>query len=216
MALSTSPLVSPALGWSYDSRPGVNRYRNPQGQFVSAQQIVTLRNDFLTARSAITASLAAQVASGEISADQWESAMQAEIKTTLGVEYAFGRGGLTNMTPADWDALGALVADRYDYLADFAADIADGRLSEAQITARSDLYIGAGVGAYERGAASASDVDLPVYPGDDCLGLTNCRCSWQMSLAEDGSVEAYWIAEPDACEVCAGHADEFNPWTQDA
>ncbi len=209
----TTADAATALAWSYDT--AASRYRDAStGQFVSSQTVTNLRNDFLDTRAQTVADLASQVANGDITLAAWETAMRDEIKLTLGVEYVFGRGGLDQMTPEDFDTLGNFVAGQFGYLNDFAGDIEDGTLSEAEIADRAGMYLGAGVGAYERGAAAASDIDLPIYPGDDCLGMTNCRCSWTFDMAEDGSIEAYWIAEADACEVCADHADEFNPLTE--
>jgi 2'-5' RNA ligase len=200
-----------ALGWQYDTSS--SRYRSQDGRYVSSDTIRQLRNDFLDAQALKTAQLAAAVSSGSVSVGEWEASMREVVQTTLGVEYVFGRGGLDQMTADDWDAVGALVADQFGYLNGFASAIADGDLNEAQIAARSDLYIGSGIGAYERGAASATDVELPVYPGDDCEGGNNCRCSWELEPTDGGGLEATWVAEDDdrTCDVCSAHAQEWSP-----
>lgn len=201
----------PALAWSYST--SANRYRSPNGQFIGAEAIRNLRNDFLDARAAASRQLAADLASDKLSLDQWEQAMRDHIQVTHGVEYVFGRGGLDQMQPKDWDTLGKLVADQWKFLNGFSQGISTGTLSEADIGARAELYNGAATQAYEQGAVSASGApDLDQYPGDGqtiCLG--NCRCSLQIDSTEDGGWEVTWIAESGACEDCAGMADDWNP-----
>lgn len=211
------PVAAPdALAWTYDSRPGVGRYRHgPSGRFVGSQQIKALRDNFLTARSTNARDLASQLASGDLSVSAWETAMREQIKLVHGVEFAFGRGGLDQMTATDWQTVGGLVADQWQYLNSFAGDIADGTLSEDAIGARSDLYVGAATEAYERGAASAEGMpELDQYPGDgqtQCLG--RCRCSLLIEVNDDvgGGWLVTWQAEADACEDCAGMADDWSP-----
>lgn len=172
-----------------------------------------LRDELLAALALLVAGLAEDLATGSITLDEWESAMRDQIKDALGMAYVFGRGGLDQMTDADWHALSGLVVAAYMYLDQFATDIEQSLLSEAAIAARSEMYIGAGVGAYERGQASALDLYLPVYPGDDCEGMTNCRCWWDVNELGDGSMEAIWHCEDDkeSCDVCIAHGEEFNP-----
>jgi hypothetical protein len=172
-----------------------------------------LRDELLGSLAFLVQDLAGELADGSITLEDWEDEMRDQIKNALGAAYVFGRGGLGQMTDGDWETLSKLVVVAYMHLDQFAFDIEQARLSEAVIAARSELYIGAGVGAYERGAAAEMDLDLPVYPGDDCEGMTNCRCGWDLQDQEDGSIEAYWICESDkeSCDTCLGHAEEFNP-----
>ena len=172
-----------------------------------------IRDELLAALALLVAGLAADLADGSITLEQWESAMRDQIKTALGTAYVFGRGGIDQMTDADWQALSALVVSAYMYLDQFAMDIEASLLSEAAIAARSELYVGAGVGAYERGQAAALDLYLPVYPGDDCDGMTRCRCWWDVNDLGDGSMEAIWHCEDDSesCDTCIAHGDEYNP-----
>jgi hypothetical protein len=210
------PEVTIPTDWQFDA--SISRYRNTStGQFVGSQAVTQLRNDFLDAQLQVVADLTRQFNSGVVSLSAWQTAMQEAIKVTLGVEYVFGRGGLNQITPADLDVLSGLVAAQFDYLSNFAQAIDDGALSGPQIAARADMYLGAGVGAYERGAAAASGIDLPEYPGEACDGLTNCRCAWLIDLAEDGSIEAFWICENDtaSCSACIENGDTYNPWTQE-
>jgi hypothetical protein len=198
------------LNWTYDER--LSRYRQgSSGRFLSSDDVRQLRDGFLDAQAAKTAKLASDLAKGSLHIGQWEAGMREAIKATVGVEYVFGRGGLDRMTPKDFAAAGDLVAAQFKFLNNFAADIESGRLSEAGIAARASMYTGSAVSAYERGAAAAEDIVLPVYPGDDCLGHGRCRCSWLLEHELNGDVKATWITEASPCRVCSDHAFTYNP-----
>ena len=172
-----------------------------------------LRDELLAGLALLVSGLASDLADGTITLEEWETSMRDQIKMALGAAYVFGRGGLDQMTDADWQALSLLVINAYMYLDQFAMDIEASLLSEAAIAARSELYVGAGVGAYERGQASAYDVFLPEYPGDTCSGRTNCRCSWSLEPQDDGSIDAYWVCEDDeaSCDNCIANGQQYNP-----
>src|SRR5437016_3042251 len=111
---------------------------------MSAEAVVRLRDEFLDARIVRTRELAANLADDKITLGEWEGGMREEVKTTIGVEYAFGRGGMNRMQSEDFNQIGSLVADHFKFLNKFAGDIAGGGMSEAAIASRSALYIGAG------------------------------------------------------------------------
>lgn len=199
------------LAWSYSTT--ANRYRAPDGKFIGAEQVRNLRDTFLDVRMQNVRGLAASLGSDAMSLPEWETAMRQEIKLTHGVEYVFGRGGLDQMTSDDLTHLGSLVTDQYKFLNAFANDISTGTMSEAEIGARSELYIGTATGAYERGAAMASgDPSLRQYPGDGqtpCGG--RCRCSLLIETNATGWL-VYWIAAASrACRGCREMAGTWAP-----
>ena len=51
-----------------------------------------------------------------------------------------------------------MLADQYRYLDGFAAEIAEGKLSEAQIARRSEMYMNSSREAYERGQKRAMEI----------------------------------------------------------
>lgn len=82
----------------------------------------------------------------------------------------------------------------------------------AQIAARARLYAGAVVAAFERGRAAAHGVELPEYPGDRCLGQSNCRCSWDVRETPEAT-EATWVTGgAGPCAVCADNAERYDPY----
>jgi hypothetical protein len=86
------------------------------------------------------------------------------------------------MTYADWGSIGGMLAEQYGHLDNFAAVLGD--LSEAQIMARSKMYINSGREAYERAHARVA------------AGL--------------GFDEEIWVIDPfaDNCDDCLALAEE--------
>ena len=114
------------------------------------------------------------VGNGMMNPRDWHEMMREEIKREYIREYMLGRGGRGSMTQADWGSVGGMLADQYRYLKDFAKLVSEGKLSEAQIRARSAMYINSAREGFERGQARAFGIpELPAYPGD---GQTICLC----------------------------------------
>lgn len=159
--------------WQYSR--SARRFRDTRsGQFLSATKIIDLRDGFQDRRRSTVVALTRQLANEEISVQQWEAEMTQAIRETFSAQYALGRGGLNSMTDADWLAADDLVQAQRQFLRAFAEDIAAGRLSEAQISARAKLYHSASIQAYERGRAAAFGVSLPAHPAD---GSTPCKAN---------------------------------------
>jgi len=110
--------------------------------------------------------------------------MREAIKDEYTQQYLLGRGGLSQMTQADWGSIGGMVADQYRYLGGFAREVAVGNLSEAQVAARSRMYINSGREAFERARGrtedEADEVAWTLNPAEhcpDCLDLA--ALGWQ-------------------------------------
>ena len=133
-----------------------------------------------------TGDWANQVASGELDVGSWQSMMRKEIKTRYIQQYLAGRGGVGPMTQADYGSIGGMIADQYRYLDRFASEIAEGKLSEAQIAQRSEMYLNSSREAYERGQKRAMEIaglkqvawiNTPGEICPDCLELADL--GWQ-------------------------------------
>lgn len=88
------------------------------------------------------------------------------------------------MTPADWGSTGGIIADQYRYLGGFAREVAAGTLTEAQVAARSRMYINSGREAFERAKGrteeEADEAAWTLTPAEhcpDCLDLA--ALGWQ-------------------------------------
>lgn len=196
--------------WSASSR----RYRGPDGKYLSAADSIDLRNDFADRQRTLAAELASKLASDELTVQEWERQMRSAVKSTYGTEYLFGRGGRNAMAVDERPALAALIKEQHDFLNRFAADVADGKLSAAQIAARSQLYFAGAVQAYERGRVAAyAGLHLSTYPGDGTQACkSRCRC--HLDISEDGdSYRVFWRLNPAAehCESCTGLASSWSP-----
>lgn len=203
------------MTWYWDR--AVGRYRNPDGTFLSAQRVLDLRNAVVDKAQADARAISARLSSGEITSARFVMEMRDLIKTSYGAQYVFGRGGFKQMADSDWTVLGAEVSRQYRYLDGFSAAIvasANGsgpKLSEAQVSARADMYVNGGVQAHSRGLATAWGVDLPCHPGDggtECL--TACKCSWQIDVADGVKVATWVTGGSNPCTGCMGRAGMYQ------
>ncbi len=204
----------PSLRWSYDVR--AHAYRDGStGRFLTNKTIIDLRNGLMDARVDATKSLASALADGRIDLPGWQSGMRAVSKDTAMAEYLFGRGGINVMTPADYGRVGALVKEQYTFLQGFAQDIADGKLSEAQVEARAAMYAHAGVTAHSIGqeAAYGGRLQLPAHPGTgECL--TRCRCHWRIQEGPEAWICTWVRTSGESCATCIDRAAQYAPFVQ--
>lgn len=114
-----------------------------------------------------------------------------------------------NLSRTERDEIKRAVAGQMPYLRGFAADVAAGRLSDAQIAARAGLYAGATRATW--GKARWSGAGLPAMPGDgstECL--TQCGCAWAY---RDGAY--YWErGKDDSCPTCISREARWRPWRE--
>ena len=200
--------------WSYDKTS--RRYRNTEtGRYLSNKQMLGLRDTFSAKQAEKVKDLAGKVSNG-LTVGEWERSMRATIRNNTVDQYVLGRGGRNAMTPADWGRVGQLVRGQYKYAAQFAQDIADAKLSAAQIAARSQLYMAASTNAYERGgAASFKGLRLPTYPADgsqECKA--NCKCSWDIADKADRYEATWTLGVADHCSTCISNAGQYAPFVQ--
>lgn len=198
--------------WSYDKKARV--YRDlTSGKFIGHAGMVALRDNFTDRMIDNVAALAADVANGTISADDWLLAMRQTVKSTFADQYVLGRGGRNMMTQRDWGRVGQMVRSQCQYLQGFYHDIVTKNLSEAQIAVRSALYIESSTQSYEKGRSeSFGGLVLPEYPGDgsqECKA--RCRCHWRIKDAGT-AWHATWVLEPLAhhCVSCLDNAKKWQ------
>lgn len=167
--------------------PGAARYRSvATGQFVSREYVQrALEARFAESAARMRAYTDAMLI-GEAPLDVWREAMAVEIRRAHVQATALGRGGWAQATPADWGGAGARIRGEYEYLRKFAEDIAAGRLSEAQIRSRMELYASSINTSYWEGDRSAKMVagfteekrlTTPAEHCSDCIAYA--RMGWQ-------------------------------------
>lgn len=208
----------------YQYVTSLNRYRNAQtGRFVPREIVMSYVDQITQAGQSVSDELARLHAEGTITAQDFGAQMQVGLRSSTIQQYVLGRGGRENMQPADWGRVGRQLRGEYEQLRGFVADVETGNLTQAQISARAQLYFNATRRAYEVGQGSAYGVKLPFYPGD-MVCRSNCRCHWRLEKVfdEDSNViaiHAYWEIEPGAqhCEPdgerrgCLQNAREYSP-----
>ena len=141
-------------GWSESAK----RYRDLEtGRFVPRETVLSYVEASIEATSSATASLAEYVAGDVLSPGDWRLLMRREIKDEYVRQYVLGKGGVAQMTQADWGSIGGMLKEQYGYLDDFARQVAQGTLSEAQIRARAQMYIRSAREAYERAHSRVAD-----------------------------------------------------------
>ncbi len=160
----------------------VGRYRDERGRFVSKETVYIYVNQSIKISGNVVSSLATFVYEGNISVNDWMNSMRQEIKDEYIRQYLSFAGGREAMTQADWGRIGGMLGEQYKYLDNFANDIASGKLTEAQINARSQMYINSAREAREK--------------------------SRKISAEKAGFDEVYWELNPqlENCPDCV----EFN------
>lgn len=191
--------------WAWDAKSA--RYRDQAtGRFMAGDRVLELVQESIGNGYPAMDQLAGYVADGTINAATWETAMRGEIKGEYIRQYLLGRGGLEQMKPGDWGSIGGMLKEQYHpYLDDFRKAIESGALSEAQIAARSKMYINSAREAFERGRAVAEKVAgndevswhvTAVENCDDCLAFQ--AMGWQ-AVADDPYGGAYPGSGATAC-----------------
>lgn len=199
----------------YEWSASAHRYREKaSGKFLAEKTVRAYRNDFLDAQKSTVEDLAARLSDQKLSLSAWESAMREHVKSVFVAEAALGRGGRNAMTQSGWGHVGAALKEQYGFLRGFAEEIGRGTLSEAQIVARGQMYVGASVQAFERGkAASYGDLSLDQYPGDgQSVCLSQCRCFITVSETDtQWKVTWHTAGSGETCADCRAQASAWNP-----
>lgn len=124
----------------------------------------------------------------QISLAEWQSGMMEQIKLAHTASAASARGGWAQMSQSDWGAAGKMIRDQYDYLRNFADEIASGkqRLNGTALV-RTDLYGDAARGTfeqmrrrYERLMNGMEEERRVLGQADHCPGcLSQAEMGWQ-------------------------------------
>lgn len=156
-----------------------HNYRDLEtGRFVSGAQVHSWSAAAGKASADAVGTMADMLAEGKLSVHDWTLLMRDEIKDAYIQQYVLAKGGLSQMTQRDWSSIGGMLGrDQYAYLDRFAREIADGKVSPAQIKRRAAMYVRSSREAFERGNArvheDATEIRWAVSPEiencSDCL-----------------------------------------------
>ena len=175
----------------------------------------TLRDRFLFVErnSGHMAGLHKSVLSGDMSIQQWVLGFRARLKGVYIDQYVMARGGRAAMTQRDWGRLGAMLKKQYGFMNRFGEDIAAGKLTEAQMARRSQMYFDSARQAFERGKEESLGMPtLPAYPADgQTQCLSNCQCYWDIRETEDEWLATWTLGAAEHCPDCVENAERWAP-----
>ncbi len=158
-----------------------HRYYDAEtGRFVSQSDIRNALENLIDQSGLNMNTLTQSLQDGKISLAEWQTGMMREIKLTHTASGALANGGWGQMTQSDWGATGQLIREQYNYLRNFAKEIADGTQPlDGRMLVRADMYADASNGTYwemDKRSHLANGYDFGrrvLEPGadhcDDCL-----------------------------------------------
>lgn len=137
------------IDYSFD--PRADRYRdNSNGRFVKWTQVRAQVDRVLEDGSNRLAAMSQRLVEGKTSVADWMREVGTEIKQQYILSAVAARGGWQQMTPSDWGRVGAQLRTQYQYLRQFAEQIATGEQNlDGRLIVRSKLYAQSARGFYE-------------------------------------------------------------------
>lgn len=139
--------------FTFDQRlnNGVGAYRAPNGRILSQATVRQALDLYVDSSQDVTRTLADLLRNQQISLADWQLQMRDHIKDVHLNAAAAQRGGWQNMTQADFGRVGQRIRVQYEYLDNFAKQIADGTQPlDGRFLVRSQMYTDAAVATYDR------------------------------------------------------------------
>lgn len=119
-------------------------------EYISSEDARSVLDDFIDRTSEALVALALQLMAGAISLASWQLATAALLKEIHVAAASVARGGLGQMSQADFGFVGALIKNQYQFLQNFANQIADGtQLLNRNLLRRARMYGQAARSTYE-------------------------------------------------------------------
>lgn len=132
------------MGPTFTWEKSTQRYRytsgDRSGQFVGVDTLQDLIGDYQSQQKDIGQSITDRLINGDINTAQWVREQAAQLKQGHINMHGLGLGGHANFDAAEYGSVGATMRRELGFLRNFAQEIQDGNLSEAQIRARTNLY----------------------------------------------------------------------------
>lgn len=154
----------PDFTFTYDQRlrSGAGGYRGANGRIITSAA-VRAELDIAIDRSQLdTRQLSLSLQQGKIDLAEWQLAMRRTIKNAHITAAVSQRGGWDQMTQSDWGRVGQRIRAQYQYLDNFAQQIADGLPLDGRFLFRAQMYDEAAIetyGLFERAAMGAAGYD---------------------------------------------------------
>ena len=133
----------------YRWNEGAGRYIGSRGRFVSGSAVRGALDEFVDGQATAMGNLTGMLRDGSISLADWQRAMMEQVKQTHLASVAAQRGGWAQLTQADYGRAGQRIRQQYEYLRNFAQEIADGTQPlDGRAVQRTRLYGQAGRNTY--------------------------------------------------------------------
>jgi len=143
-------IQSSSLTSDYRWSESAGRYIGANGQFVAFSDVRDALESVIDASAVRMNILTQSLVDGQIPLAEWQSGMLEQIKLAHTASAASARGGWAQMGQSDWGAAGRMIRTQYDYLNNFANQIADGTQAlDGRALVRADMYGDAARGTFE-------------------------------------------------------------------
>ena len=212
--MSVTDVLDTVSRGDWEWHQNTHRYYNTAAnRYVTENTLIGLRDTLIDTWRGRVQTLADDLVVGNLTIQEWTLGMRREVSNIFSSQYLLAKGGRNAMLQADLDAIQEMLRTQYTFLQNFAEDVRMGNLSQAQIAARSELYLDSSTQSHERGKAARYGLVLPYYPGDGSqICRARCRCRWDIEET-DTEFLCTWLlnAAKKHCETCLGNAANNKP-----
>lgn len=183
-----APSRQPAYVWDAAAR----RYRGPSGRLLAERALRRAVEAQVEAARVEMRRHAEDLIAARINRSEWMLRMEASVKRAHVITGVAAMGGREQVAISDLGWIGQRVREQYERLRAFGRDVEAGRLSDAQLLARSDLYAEAARATHREAErrrerlAGMTEERRVLSPADHCStrgGLRGCvelaRLGWQ-------------------------------------
>lgn len=177
--------MPPRNRYTWDEASG--RYRNARtGRYVARSTVRRGLSRAVTTAERRIGTLARQLQAREVTLADWQTAMRVELRNVHGYAAASARGGLAQMSPADWGRVGQRLRFQYEKLGAFARQIEAGLPLDGRFVRRAMMYGSSSRETFERTqglvllARGFDEVRSIRHARDSCDGcVEQAKRGWQ-------------------------------------
>ena len=212
--MSVTDVLDTVSEGDWEWNQSTHRYRNTAAnRVVTENTLIGLRDTMIDSWRGRVQGLADDLVGGHLTIQEWTLAMRREVSNIFSSQYLLAKGGRNAMLQADLDAIQEMLRTQYTFLQNFAEDVRAGNLSQAQIAARSELYLDSATQSHERGKAGRFGIVLPQYPGDGHqICGARCRCRWDIDETDDEFLCSWLLnVAKKHCDTCLTNAAGWKP-----
>jgi hypothetical protein len=137
-----------ALNFQWDKSSLRYRYKDT-GKFVSKQAVENLTEQAISQVGTDISTIGQLLVDKKITIQTWYDQTREAIKLAHTWSYMLGGGGQANLDQSDYGRIGAEVKRQDGFLRQFAEDLRNNTVSEAQFNNRLNLYVNAADNTYE-------------------------------------------------------------------